>query len=74
MIALGPPIPSELTIAGVYFPPALLVGVLGLLAAWVVAKLLNRTRLARYFWNPPLAFLAMWLLFSAIIGLFLLAP
>jgi hypothetical protein len=74
MIDMGHPVPSELAIGGVYLPPALLVGVLGLIAAWLAAKLLNRTRLARYFWNPPLAFLAMWALMSAIIGLLVLAP
>jgi hypothetical protein len=68
------PIPSELPVGGVYLPPALLLGLLGLAAAWVVTKILNRTRLSRFFWNPPLAFLAIWALMSAVIGLFLLAP
>jgi hypothetical protein len=74
MIDLGHPIPSEMHFGGVYFPPALLVGVLGLLAAWLATKVLNRTRLARFFWNPPLVFLALWLMMSAVIGLFLLPP
>jgi hypothetical protein len=68
------PIPSELPVGGMYLPPALLLGLLGLAAAWVVTKILNRTRLSRFFWNPPLAFLAIWALMSAVIGLFLLAP
>lgn len=68
------PIPSELPVGQVYLPPALLVGLFGLVAAWVVTKILNRTRLSRFFWNPPLAFLALWALMSAVIGLCLLAP
>jgi hypothetical protein len=68
------PIPSELPVGGMYLPPALLLGLLGLAAAWVVTKILNRTRLSRFFWNPPLAFLAIWALMSAVIGLSLLAP
>jgi hypothetical protein len=68
------PIPSELAIGGVYVPPALVVALLGLAAAWLASRIMNRTRLSRYVWNPPLALLAMWVLFSAIIGLFLLAP
>jgi hypothetical protein len=69
------PIPSELPIlGGMYIPPALAVGVLGLIAAWLVAKFLNRTRLARFVAYPPLAFLALWVLTSASIGLFFLAP
>ncbi|MHC4911342.1 MAG: DUF1656 domain-containing protein, partial [Planctomycetota bacterium] len=59
---------------GVYVPPALVVALLGLAAAWLASRIMNRTRLSRYVWNPPLALLAMWVLFSAIIGLFLLAP
>jgi hypothetical protein len=68
------PIPSELPVAGVYLPPALLVGLFGLAAAWVMTKILNRARLTRFIWNPPLAFLALWALMSAGIGLCLLAP
>lgn len=67
-------IPSELYFGGVYFPPVLLVGLLGLTVAWLTARILNRTRLARFFWHPPLAFLAIWVLMSAIIGLLVLAP
>jgi hypothetical protein len=66
--------PSELSIAGIYLPPALIVVLLGFVAAWIAAELLNRTRLARFFWNPPLAFLAIWVLMSSAIGLFVLAP
>ena len=68
------PIPSELPLWETYFPPALVIGFLGFLAAWLVSKILNDTRLARFFWNPPLAFLAIWALMSAVIGLFLLSP
>ena len=68
------PTPAEMVFGGVYVPPALVVGLLGLLAAWGVARILNRTRLARFFWKPPLAYLAIWALLSAIIGLTVLAP
>jgi len=68
------PTPSELTIGDVYLPPALVVALLGLAAAWCAAKILNRTRLSRFIWNPPLVFLAMWAMMSAIIGLFFLSP
>ena len=68
------PIPSEVPIGGTYVPPALILGLLGLVMAWLATKVLNRLRLARYFWNPPLAFLAMWVLITAIIGLVFLAP
>jgi membrane associated rhomboid family serine protease len=68
------PRPSEIAIAGVYVPPALVIALAGLLAAWALARILDRTRLTRFFWNPPLTLLAIWVLMSAIIGLFVLAP
>ena len=45
-----------------------------LLVAAVVATLLNRTRLSRFFWHPPLVFMALWALASSLIGLYLVAP
>jgi hypothetical protein len=67
-------IPSELSVAGIYIPPALVVLLAGFLSAWAAAKLLNRLRLSRFFWYPPLGFLALWLLASSMIGLFLVSP
>ena len=66
--------PSEVQILGVYFPPLFVAIVIGLLCAMVVAQLLNRTGLSRFFWHPPLANAALWLLASALIGLFIIAP
>ena len=60
---------SELFVGGVYFPPALLVGLAGFFVAIGVVKLLNRTHLSRFFWNPPLAFLGIWVLICSVIGL-----
>lgn len=68
------PTPSELSFFGLYLPPVLVVVVLGLVGAWVVATFLNRTRLSRFIWNPQLAFLSIWILCSAIIGLLFIAP
>ena len=67
-------VPSEVQILGVYFPPLFVAIVIGLLCAMVVAQLLNRTGLSRFFWHPPLANAALWLLASALIGLFIIAP
>ena len=74
MTAVLQPTPSELPIGGVYWPPALIVALIGLAVTWIAAKILNRTRLSRFFWSPSLAFLAIWALTSAIIGLLLIAP
>jgi hypothetical protein len=40
----------------------------------VVGKLLNLTGLSRFFWHPPLANAALWLLGTALFGLFIIAP
>ena len=63
-------IPSEFTIAGVYFPPLLIASILGTLAAVVTAGLLNRYRLSEYFYYPPLVFLALAIIYTGVIGTF----
>ena len=65
--------PSEVQILGVYFPLFVAI-VAGLLCAMVCAKLLNLTRISRFFWHPPLAYAALWLLATAFIGLFIITP
>ncbi len=65
-------IPSEFAIGGVYFPPLLLASVLGVLATWVMAMLLNRYRLTRIFFYPPLVFLALAVIFTGVVGTFII--
>ena len=65
-------IPKEFAIGGVYFPPLLIAGILGLAAAVVTAMLLNRFRLSRYFFYPPLVFLALAVIYTGLIGTFLI--
>lgn len=67
-------IPAELSVAGIYIPPALVVLLAGFVLSFVAVKVLNRLRLSRFFWYPPLGFLALWLLTSSLIGLFLVSP
>lgn len=61
-------IPSEIAIGGVYFPPLLIAGVLGMLAAALTAGLLNRFRLSRFFFYPPLVFVALAVIYTGLIG------
>ena len=61
-------IPAEISIAGVYFPPLLLAGLLGALAAGLTALTLNRYRLSRFFYYPPLIFLALTVIYTGLIG------
>ena len=61
-------IPHEFAIAEVYLPPLLVAAALGLLAALATARLLNRFRLSRYFFNPPLLFLALMAIYTVLVG------
>jgi hypothetical protein len=61
-------IPKEFTISGVYFPPLLIAATLGALLAVGTALLLNRYRLSRYFFYPPLVFIALTAIYTVLIG------
>jgi len=65
-------IPHEFTIGGVYFPPLLIAGILGVAAAAMTAMLLNRYRLSRFFFYPPLVFVALAVIYTGLIGTFLI--
>ena len=66
------PIPSEFAIGGVYFPPLLIAAILGVTAAALTALALNRYRLSRFFFYPPLVFLALAVIYSGLIGTFII--
>lgn len=66
------PIPHEFVIGGVYMPPLLVAAFLGLVAAFVTAHLLNRYRLSRYFFYPPLVFIALTVIYTIFIGTFII--
>ena len=65
-------VPSEFAIGGVYFPPLLIAGILGALAAALTAMLLNRFRLSRFFYNPPLVFFALAVIYGGLLGTFVI--
>jgi hypothetical protein len=66
------PIPHEFAIAEVYMPPLLVAAFLGLIAAMLTAHLLNRYRLTRYFFYPPLVFIALTIIYTVFIGTFII--
>jgi hypothetical protein len=65
-------IPSEFAVGGVYFPPMLIAALLGLVLAWLTAHLLNRYRLSRFFFYPPLVLLALVAIYTVLIGTFII--
>jgi hypothetical protein len=64
-------IPHELAVGGVYLPPLLVAAALGTIAAVLTAHLLNRIRLSRYFFYPPLVFLALFTIYTVLLGTFI---
>jgi len=50
----------------------LLDGALGLLAASITARLLNRFRVSRYFYQPPLVLIALAVIYTGLFSIFLL--
>ena len=65
-------IPSEFTMGEVYFPPLLIASLLGIVMAWLSGRVLNRYRLSRFFFYPPLVLLALAVIYTVIIGTFVI--
>ena len=60
--------PHEFAIGGVYLPPLLVAAFFGVIAAMVTAQLLNRYRLSRYLFYPPLVLLSLMIIYTVLIG------
>jgi hypothetical protein len=63
-------VPSEFAIGGVYMPPMLIAAILAVLLAVLTARLLNRYRLSRYFFYPPLVFVALTVIYTVTVATF----
>ncbi len=61
-------IPAEFSIWGIYLPPLLIASVLGVITAVIVSRLLNTYRLSKYFFYPPLVFVASATIYTFIYG------
>jgi len=66
------PIPHEFAIGGVYMPPLLVAGLFGIIATMLTTRLLNRYRLSKYFFYPPLVYLALMIIYTVLIGTFII--
>jgi len=62
------PIPHEFAIGEVFMPPLLVAALWGTAAAWGTARVLNRFGLSKYFFHPPLVFLAFLVIYTVLIG------
>lgn len=64
-------IPCEYSIGGVYLPPLFVAGLVAFAATALTARLLNRCRLSRHFFYPPLVYLAVLVIYTVLAGTFL---
>jgi hypothetical protein len=65
-------VPHEVDVGGVFLSPLLCAGALGLFAAWLTAMLLNRYRLSRFFFYPPVVFVAMVVIYGTVFATFVI--
>ena len=66
------PVPHELAIGGIYLPPLLVASAFGVALAVWTTRILNRYRLAHHFFYPPLVMLALSVIYSILIGTFII--
>ena len=65
-------VPMEIAIGGIYFPPVMFAILLGVLLAGIAARLLNKLHLTRFIWHPPLFFVALAVVCTRLVGLFII--
>ena len=65
-------VPIEFNLGGVYFSPLLIASLFASTLAWLSVRLLNRYRLSRFFAYPPLVFVALAIIYTGLIGTFLI--
>jgi len=65
-------IPHEFAFGGIFMPPLLVASLFGTIATAITIRLLNRCRLARHFFYPPLVFLALMAIYTVLIGTFII--
>lgn len=64
--------PHEFAIGDVYLSPLLVSTMFGFVAATVTAKLLNQYRLSKYFFYPPLVYVALLFIYTILISTFII--
>lgn len=61
-------IPHEFVFGDLFLPPLLVAAIVGTIIAMIIARLLNRLRLSRYFFYPPLVFVALVVVLTVVVG------
>lgn len=60
-------IPSEFYVFGIYLPPLFVAFLLALVATAITSNLLNKYKLSRHFFYPPLAYIALSIIYTILI-------
>jgi hypothetical protein len=60
-------IPHEFAVSGVFMSPLLVAGLLGTVATLITGRVLNRYQVSKYFFYPPLVFLALMTIYTVLI-------
>ena len=60
--------PIEFGFGGVFVPPLFVAALAALLVTWLTARILNRFRLSRYFYYPPLVYASLLVIYTVLIG------
>ena len=66
------PLPHEFAMGGIYMPPLLVASAFGTMAAILTAGFLNRRRLSRFFFYPPLVSMSLAVIYTILFGTFVI--
>ena len=66
------PLPHEFAMGGIYMPPLLVASAFGIMAAILTAGFLNRHRLSRFFFYPPLVSMSLAVIYTILFGTFVI--
>jgi len=66
-------IPHEFALGDIYLPPMLVAAIAATALSILSARLLNHFRWSKYFFYPPIVMLSMMVLYTVLIGTFVIA-
>lgn len=64
-------LPIEISMTGIYFPPLIFACILGASAAWGIYFLMCRYEVIDFVWRPPVFYLALTVICTCVVGIFM---
>jgi hypothetical protein len=65
-------IPAEFSIGGIFMPPLFVAAILAVVVTVFTTRWLNRARLTRFFFYPPLVFVSLMVIYTVLISTFII--